>query len=136
VGAAQFRLREQRRLRAQQPAREVAFVVVRGAMLGGRAGGAERDDARRPDRGLRVPAREQVQRAAAEDRVHRVRQAAHAGQVAAQPVPAGRIRMRLPGNREDPPAGVVQALQQGCAKLAAGTEDQGCLHAAALTPAR
>ena len=128
AGTALFGLREQRRLRTKQAARDAALVVVVGSMLGDGAGGTEGDDARGADRGRGMPAREQVKRTAAEDRVHCRRQAVHAGEIAMQPVPSRRVGTRLPRHRIHAPAGIAQAFQQGQADLSAGTEHQCSLH--------
>lgn len=65
-------------------------------------------------------------------RIDIARERRHVGEVALQPMPARRVRARLPRHRVNPPAGIAHAIQQRQADLPAGTEHQRGFHALAV----
>ena len=116
---------EQQGFGLAQATGEVALAGIGRVLLDVHAGRAEGDDPRRLDIARGQPAREAVQRSATEHRVHRPRQRRQRVEFPAQPVQAVGVRLRLPRQRQHPPAGRAQALDQRRADLAAGAEHQG-----------
>lgn len=115
---------EQRLLRPHEPRGQFALGRIGRPALRRRAGGAECDHAAGLDAAAGVPAREQVQRAAAEHGVVAPGQLRERIESAPQPVQAAARRALFARGRVDLPARLQQPLEHRRSDLSAGPEQQ------------